>query len=184
MDIPQCKHVLFAGCHDSGYAPFLEKFMVDSSVVERITLLEGYSVAPDISNLGFTRHIQFPSVFTSLKNTISKGPSPGQQARRFSYAVPRQQSNKLACVSKDSSGHRVDLPLSVDQRKLEDLKNHNLCHWLFLRGECRGCQRNHQYSQLTDSEFDALWYLARQGLCYKAQRGGCNDSMCIYGHGR
>ncbi|KAJ4175837.1 hypothetical protein NW755_014737 [Fusarium falciforme] len=178
---PQCKHIMLACCHDSGYAPFLGQFVADKSALERITLLVGSPAAPSIRKLGFKHVTQFRSVFTftgSQEGTYSSV----QGGQVFSYAVPPRQFARLGPISANN-GRRADPPLSVEQQLVERMKRLNLCSWLFLRGECRGCPRNHRHPPLSDVEFDALWYIARQGRCFKDRRDGCSDAKCIYGHG-
>lgn len=100
------------------------------------------------------------------------------------------QSDRLGPVLTDISGHRVDKPLQVNEVVVERIKKGKLCYYLFLRGECvsEKCDRNHVHRPLTDEEFDALWWLARQGQCFKSRKanrdGGndCSDEMCVYGH--
>src|SRR5438552_1182540 len=77
---------------------------------------------------------------------------------------------RLGPISVGNKGRRADRPLSAQPEVVERMKRFNLCHWLFLRGECRGCQRNHHHQTLSDVEFDALWHTARQGRCYKSKR--------------
>jgi hypothetical protein len=106
------------------------------------------------------------------------------------YYNRQAQSDRLEPVSTDLSGRRVDKSLSVDEVVLRRIKKGVLCYYFFLRGECVSgkCDRNHAYRLLTDDEFDALWWLARQGLCYKSRKAtgngskDCSDNRCIYGH--
>lgn len=180
-EIPQCKHIMLACCHDSGYAPFLGQFVADKSIEERITLLVGSPATPRIKQLGFKRVTHFRSVFTSAVSQEGSN-TPVQSAQAYSLPIPARQFEKLGPIMA-KNGRRVDSPLSVEQQLAERVKRLGLCSWLFLRGECRGCHRNHQHPLLSDEEFDALWYISRQGRCYKDQRDGCLDPKCIYGHG-
>ncbi|KAK4140950.1 uncharacterized protein C8A04DRAFT_14489 [Dichotomopilus funicola] len=56
----QCKCLVLAGCHDNGYATFLESFRGN----QKICLLETTSPAADFRKFAFKR-IAFPSVFRS-----------------------------------------------------------------------------------------------------------------------
>lgn len=172
---------MLACCHDSGYAPFLGQFVADKSIEERITLLVGSPATPRIKQLGFKRVTHFRSVFTSAVSQEGSN-TPVQSAQAYSLPIPARQFEKLGPIMA-KNGRRVDSPLSVEQQLAERVKRLGLCSWLFLRGECRGCHRNHQHPLLSDEEFDALWYISRQGRCYKDQRDGCLDPKCIYGHG-
>jgi hypothetical protein len=139
--------------------------------VDRLTLIEGDSVASGFQQLNL-RTTSFQSVFHGMKS-------------KFKIEITPQQLRKLAAPWSNSAGERRDTPLSVNPNLLKDIRSLNLCHWLFLRGECRGCERNHSHFPLTDPEFDALWLLARQGPCRTwKQQGRCEDGRCIYGHGQ
>jgi hypothetical protein len=106
------------------------------------------------------------------------------------YSNRQAQSDKLGPVLMGTGGRRFDKSLQVNEVVFERIKRGVLCYYLFLRGECvsEKCDRNHAHRPLTDDEFDALWLLARQGLCNrrrKANRDGgndCSDVMCVYGH--
>ncbi|EXK76390.1 hypothetical protein FOQG_18869 [Fusarium oxysporum f. sp. raphani 54005] len=153
-EMPQCKHIMLACCHDSGYAPFLGQLVADKSIEERITLLIGSPAASPIKQLGFKCVTHFRSVFTCVVSQEGTN-KPVQGAQAYSYAVPSHQFARLGPIIA-KNGRRVDPPLSVEQQLAERVKRLGLCGWLFLRGECRGCSRNHQHPTLSDEEFDAL----------------------------
>ncbi|WAO91234.1 Hypothetical protein NCS54_00869400 [Fusarium falciforme] len=50
---PTCRHVIFGACHDNSYVRLLEDYASDDSVVERVTLLHGFSVGREFRQLGF-----------------------------------------------------------------------------------------------------------------------------------
>ena len=181
MESSQCKHIMLACCHDSGYAPFLGQFVADKSTLERITLLEGSPAPPSIKGLGFKKVTQFLNVFAFRGSQNGTYSSP-QGVPKYFYSVPPSQYERLGPIPVNDWGIRVDRPLSVQPEVVERMKRLNLCHWLFLRGECRGCQRNHHHQTLSDVEFDALWSAARQGRCFKSKRDSCSDPKCIYSH--
>lgn len=59
---------MILGCsHDSGYAPFLEKYAADDSIRERVTLLKGQRIDSRIAALGFKNVLKLDSVFASQK---------------------------------------------------------------------------------------------------------------------
>jgi len=177
----QCKHILLACCHDAGYAPYLGRFVADGSA-ERITLLVGSPATRSIKELGFKNITQFDSVFVfsgSQDGTYVSVPGNMKGVPKYFYSVPPRQSAKLS--SADNSARRAGLPPGVSREEVERVRGLKLCSWLFLRGECGGCPRNHHHRPLSDAEFEALWYIARQRPCTK--REGCADPMCIWGHG-
>lgn len=96
---------------------------------------------------------------------------------------------RLGPILRDEGGRRVDRPLQVDETVVETIRRKSLCYYLFLRGECVvKCSRNHEHNPLTDEEFDALWWLARQAQCFKSKKADrnatndCSDVRCVYGH--
>ncbi|KAL8711232.1 MAG: hypothetical protein Q9220_004377 [cf. Caloplaca sp. 1 TL-2023] len=188
----QCKHVVLGVSHDSGYVPFLESFVGDGSLQDRVSLLHGHQVNSGIRNLGFKRQIQFDSVFAS--GLVLQGQSDSQwksngvggsqsRASKGPFVAPSVDSSKLGPIFKDGEGRRMDRPLDVDQAVVRRLLKSNLCVWLFLKGICKGCERNHAHAALSAQEYDALWSIARQGQCFAYKKGGgCSDATCVYGH--
>lgn len=118
--------------------------------------------------------------FNSLrpKPTTTSVPSPP-------FSDPTINSERLGPVIRDESGQRVDKPLDVDPSGVyvQVLRNTNLCMWYYLRGECSGCERVHDVKPLNPHGYDCLWFVARQGMCFKVRNGkDCDDAKCIYGH--
>lgn len=208
----RCQHIVVACGYDTGYAPFLGQLVGDKEIANRITLLEGPPFPPAIRKLGL-KTARFSSVFqeathlahgqgsiVSDVNTISAVRPPFGTERGLvapvktlfsSWRNGKAQLWRLAPVVRNEAGRRVDKALVVDDSTVERIQGKNLCFFLFLRGECKmknGCRRNHEHQELTDNEFDALWYVARKGRCKKSQKadaGGvdCSDERCVYGHG-
>ncbi|KAL8991424.1 MAG: hypothetical protein Q9169_007871 [Polycauliona sp. 2 TL-2023] len=119
----QCKHVLLGVSHDSGYVPFLEKFVANASVRDRVTLLEGHQVNPAIRNLGFTRSVNFPSVFgpvwTPSAHGIANHPLPpkpvnASRATKGPFHLAAVDSSRLGPVIKNEQGQRIDKYLDVN----------------------------------------------------------------------
>ncbi|EWZ78377.1 hypothetical protein FOXG_12452 [Fusarium oxysporum f. sp. lycopersici 4287] len=209
LDSFQCKHLVLACGHDSGYEPVLGQFVGDKQVAERITLLEGSPFPAAIRDLGL-KTTQFSSIFNKVRQPPVLGgrgvtsTMGGPLAHRDNvgrlmavsgnpltgYHNPQVQSDRLGPVLTDQGGRRFDRPLQVNPVVVERIKKGSLCYFLFLRGNCVSpkCGRNHVHRSLTDEEFDALWWLARQGRCHqnrKADRdpgNDCSDARCVYGH--
>ena len=76
------------------------------------------------------------------------------------------------------------LDIDINSPYINILRKSNLCQWFYLRGRCEGCDRNHAVAPLNERAFDYLWYLARQGFCFRVRRGKkeCDDPKCVYGH--
>ncbi|KAH0525503.1 hypothetical protein TsFJ059_007866 [Trichoderma semiorbis] len=210
VESPQCKHLVVACGHDTGYAPFLGQLIGDREVAERITLLEGSPFPAVIKNLDLKK-TRFTSIFNEVVQPVvpsgpagsawsnvatanrptnsEPGPSSVPVTPFHGYHNPKAQSDRLGPVLKDNKGRRVDRKLRVNDAIVERLKKGSLCFYFFLRGECLlpSCRSNHVHRELSNEEFDALWWLARQNGCFKnakADRTGscCSDARCIYGH--
>ena len=172
--------------------PFFEKFVANKSVRNRVTLLEGYQVSSAIRSLGFKRKVRFPSVFAPGWTPIAQNsgdqaqiPTPVTASRvtKAPFHCSAVDASRLGPVMKNELGKRIDKHLSVDPRTVQALMEKNLCTWLYLKGFCAGCDRNHAHRVLNEQQYDALWSVSRRGRCYKDQKGkGCNDPICIYGH--
>ncbi len=184
--------MLLGVSHDSGYVPFLERFVADDAVQHRVTLLDGYQVSAAIRNLGFKKTVSFPSVFApALTPTTQNGnhqvqsptPAPANRATKRQYRSSAVDPSKLGPVMKNEQGQRIDKPLEVNDGIVQAIQTKNLCMWLFLKGYCAGCERNHAHPPLSKPEYNALWFVARRGKCYQHRKGkDCNDPSCIYGH--
>lgn len=179
----QCRHIILGCCHDSGYAPALGEFAAEQSSRDRITLLKGSNIHPRIQDLGFTKTLQLESVFALPEGTIPSlpdKPTPPPPSRRFWN--PLITPDRLGPVLRNKNGQRVDKVLNVssDSQHVKSFRKAKLCYFYYLRGECSGCGRNHRAPQLKTAEYEALWFLARQGVCVKG--GECDDPKCIYSH--
>lgn len=154
-------------------------------------MLAGHQVSWVIRELQF-KTVEFPSVFAGapVSNTRGKSIQPqstavkqANRAAKGRHSLGAVDQCRLGPVFKNQEGLRIDRPLAVDMGVMQALKKKNLCIWLFLRGRCDGCPRNHAHPSLSDEEQDALWVVARQGMCYAHRKGKlCDDSLCVYGH--
>lgn len=165
MDSYQCKHLIVACGHDTGYAPFLGQFVADKEVAQRITLLEGSPLPTVIKSLGL-KTTRFLSVFNDVSQTTASPVSAGQAWGRASpgmangqrantaggsmavsmesssavgasvHRISAAHSDRLGPVLNDDDGFRVDKPLQVDKTVVERIRKGKLCHFLYLRGEC------------------------------------------------
>lgn len=207
LESPQCKRLVLACGHDSGYAPLLGQFAGEGAA-SRITLLEGSKFPLAIGQLGLET-AKFGSLFHDVPVpavlAAPTGPAWGRLARNGAtpdcgsntgslirpsiHEDPKAKWQRLGPIQYDERGRRVDRPLPVDDTVVESLKRGGLCYFLYLRGECKklsNCPRDHRHKTLSDAEFDALWSLARQSRCWYGKNKGenCPDEKCVYGHGR
>ena len=190
----QCEHILLACCHDTGYIPVLRQYAAHPPSAERITLLTAGFLHPNMATLGFCNTENFNSMFWSSARV-----SPVMANKVFTTSTgppsdpnPVSNADRLGPVIrnyKDLSLRRIDKCLSVEESLVEAMRKRNMCHWHYLRADCkdavtRECTYNHSYRRpLSDEEFDAVWFLSRKAICYRAKRGtACDDDRCIYGH--
>ena len=189
MESWQCKHVVLGCCHDSGYTSFLTDLVANHGAQDRITLLSMQSISSKLSRLGL-KNTRFGTVFAP---SFSNGhPEPSIQTHyqktteskmAKSIAMPNEQRHRFGPIQRREDGTRTDRPLTIHPSVVQSVSGKNLCHWYYLRGECRGCSRNHTYRALNDEEFDALWYLSRKARCFAFQKKkDCDDPECVYGH--
>jgi len=68
-DLNQCRHIYFAGCHDTGYGSLLTPYRGRS---DRITLIKAASFHRDFETLGLPIR-ELPSVFTSTPLATTNG---------------------------------------------------------------------------------------------------------------
>lgn len=204
LDSFQCKHLVLGCVHDGGYASWLQRFVGDAQMADRMTLIEGHSFLPSIRRLNLSS-TRFDNVFQGPP-TVRESPSYAATAATRPSEDPKfpkadlsgvvhleVQSHRLSPVVRDASGKRIDRPLKVNKAVADRIARSELCYWLYLRGRCEiandsGHKRNHCHRSLTDTEYDALWFHARAGRCRRsveAEQGkglGCIDPLCVHRH--
>ena len=195
VENPLCQHILLGLCHDLGYVPFLREWEAPSPIWKRITLIKGGQLLLPMESLAFNKTTDIDSVFSSESDvalaeasTLGAG-LPNKLGIR--YTSPRVASHannfqiKLGPIVRDKAGNRIDREIKVNDKLLEAIKPARLCSWYYLRGECNmDCGKSHKYHKpLTDPEFNAVWWLARQGQCFRIKKGkDCDDDKCVYSH--
>jgi len=161
-----------------------------------MTLLRGVNLHTRIAELGFQKFLRLETVFaphglpavpvTRSPAPATSGATSGQNLRANESINPAPLSDRFGAVIRDEAGKRLDKELKVDINSgyLNVLRENKLCAYYYLRGRCNGgCDKNHVPAPLKAKEFDALWYFARGGLCYKTRKGkDCDDPMCVYRH--
>lgn len=70
-DLNQCRHIYFAGCHDTGYGSLLTPYRGRS---DRITLIKAAGFHREFEDLGLPIR-ELPSVFSSTPLLINKPPT-------------------------------------------------------------------------------------------------------------
>jgi hypothetical protein len=115
----QCKHIFFAGCHDTGYLNLLTPYIGKN---DKITLVRGSSFSPEFSRLGLD--------IDNLNGLFHSNPLEGFDARRPIAKDPPAQPRSM----NTSNGYAGFVP-----------NNTPICTH-YLRGMCKfgnGCKKSH-----------------------------------------
>jgi hypothetical protein len=115
----QCKHIFFAGCHDTGYLNLLTPYI---GKTDKITLVRGSSFSPEFSRLGLD--------IDNLNGLFHSNPLEGFDARQPISKDPPAQPRFM----NTSNGYAGFVP-----------NNTPICTH-YLRGMCKfgnGCKKSH-----------------------------------------
>lgn len=91
---PRCKHVIFGCSHDNGFARLLEKYMFDTTVTKRVTLLEGVPFEKELVTLPYKRQ-KFGSLFRAEKINVNAAQILGPAAIRSLTRTPSESVSSL-----------------------------------------------------------------------------------------
>ncbi|KAK0643759.1 hypothetical protein B0T16DRAFT_459868 [Cercophora newfieldiana] len=69
---PSCRRILLAGCHDNGYVRMLEKFVHNSAVAEKVTLLKSFQTGSEYAALPFAS-TTMESIFRNRRLSVGGG---------------------------------------------------------------------------------------------------------------
>ncbi|KAL9591470.1 MAG: hypothetical protein Q9179_007692 [Wetmoreana sp. 5 TL-2023] len=205
-----CKHIIFGGSADNGYARMLGPYAGNNRVCNRVTMLEGPPFAQELSQLVHKfRQSSFPEVFRdskipprrvsfcttpppSITPPLSKSPKPSTWASTIGtasaapaveLATPEKTRPRQpqGGIPRNSEGQRIDPPLTTSQVLVAKLKARKLCNNHYLGGYCPYPDCIHDHdAKLNDKELTALRYVARMAPC----KWGiyCDDTECFSGH--
>ena len=199
----QCKHILFGGSADNGYARMLGPFTENESIRDRITLLQGPPWAAELASLvPKFKTTTFPTVFrdtkiparrVSFSTTPPTSASPKQswasaiqtKPQELDVRPSRQPTPPVypvndAKIYRNEKGQRVDPPIKASTAWINFIKPKKLCNHHYL-GHCpfNDCAHSHR-EKLSKEGMDALRVIARMTPCYKGLE--CDDESCFYGH--
>ncbi|KAL3469563.1 hypothetical protein BJX99DRAFT_69162 [Aspergillus californicus] len=149
-DNNQCKHVFFAGCHDTGYLSLLTPYR---GRTDRITLIKAASFHPEFENLEFPVR-ELPAVFMSTQPNGGHVPPPniptapkvcthyqkgicryGTQCTKIHITSGQQLSKTLDDITSPSiSSHSKDFGRSRENSYAKD-SNYNKDPWIAPRDQ-------------------------------------------------
>ena len=204
----QCKHVIFGGSSDNGYARLFGPYTADDEVRKRITLLEGPPFAGELAVLKDKFNIEsFQTIFRDRKypprrvsfstpavtspQSASLNPTSWvaavqngttQPETRIAPAQTPAPTSSSQLIPRNNRGQRVDLPITVPRYMVNEIKRLKLCNNHYLAAPCHfaDCQHPH-HVKLNETQTDALRCVARMAPC---KYGGlyCDKRDCYYGH--
>ena len=188
----QCKHVVLACCHDAGFAPFLAQLVLNPSTIPKLSLLSNGECLPTIQHLGLP-FVQTQDIFVNPDVKFparTSTPTPAANSNTNDKQAPAVATNpfyksySLGSVLTNVSGLRIDRPLEVDPSVVREVQASRLCNKYHLVGKCGRCPKKvHDSREISESEFNALWWLARSHECIASRKLiACEDVKCIFGH--
>ncbi|KXH33061.1 CCCH zinc finger DNA binding protein [Colletotrichum simmondsii] len=155
-----CRHVLFGGSADSGYARLLGSYLDNDEIRKKIILLEGPPFAQELAEIkdqfrvaSFNRVFRRQKLFNNIKRKVSYNitppstPSPNyaSAAARAPSVLTRDlpvrqqptvdsRTSSLGQVLRNKAGQRIDPPLDFTHQEFILMKNRKLCNSLHLLG--------------------------------------------------
>lgn len=201
IESSQCKHVVFAGCHDGGYISLLTPHKKES---RRITLLKSTFCSARFRALGFGM-MESRGVFRSVTLDTVEGASDGTGVPQVLLSISNllygtfhhPESSRSSDPANTFKGlldkvihinrqdQRIDPPMQAatdagQLRYRRRVKARRLCHDFQLLGRCSGslCVYDHGY---VDPELLLIMkHEVRKQRCSKGVL--CRSFDCYYGH--
>ncbi|KAK1531790.1 CCCH zinc finger DNA binding protein [Colletotrichum paranaense] len=206
-----CRHVLFGGSADSGYARVLGSYLDNDEIRKKVVLLEGPPFAQELAEIkdqfrvaSFNRVFRRQKLFNNIKRKVSYNitppltPSPNYAsaaARAPSVLAGdlpvRQQAMvdsrmpPLGQVLRNKAGQRIDPPLDFTHQEFILMKNRKLCNSLHLLGRC---PYREAYGKCSHEHKGRLSPKELQVLWAVARQShchtglSCTDPNCVFGH--
>lgn len=209
FDNVQCRHIIFGGSPDNGYARLLGPH-VDS---KKISLLEGPPFAKELAELttrypvmnciavfrktklvaqraevdmAYVQSVAPPKPIVSMPVTAASGKNVQPISEtKFVLAsdwntTPSPANNRK--IARNAAGHRIDVPLQCSNAEIKAMKMKKICNEFHILGHCRfgnGCTFQHG-TKISKKDVEALMVVARMSSCPFGL--GCSNANCILGH--
>ncbi|KAL4894862.1 hypothetical protein BDV59DRAFT_164990 [Aspergillus ambiguus] len=195
-DNNQCKHIFFAGCHDTGYLSLLTPYLGKS---DRVTLLKATSFHTEFENLGLPVR-EIPDVFNSSSGVAisSQLPAPSRPVcKHFQKGICRFGSdcNKLHIPSNqqlskhkptDNAPTKLWSPITPREQGYyaQYLPRINSKSQYFIAVNDENERLDTYCPMPSPDAWDAYTRRARRHkICNKYQLGGeCGNLSCEYDH--
>ncbi|KAH6991827.1 hypothetical protein EDB82DRAFT_122196 [Fusarium venenatum] len=193
---PTCRHIIFGACHDNSYVRLLEDYVHDDSVVDRVTLLHGFSVGREFRDLRF-KCFKMEDVFkVAPAQNLAVTPQPlASVSTSSTWAstvgskgdASSKKSKAAKTVRLNSAGHRIDDPLRTPNQQALDSWKHKVgkvgmryCRLHHLSGSCSNASCKYSHGPLSEEEKLVFRREVRMGVCNAGLQ--CRDVACLYGH--
>ncbi|KAL4937621.1 hypothetical protein BDV06DRAFT_215744 [Aspergillus oleicola] len=195
-DNNQCKHIFFAGCHDTGYLSLLTPYR---GRTDRITLIKAASFHHEFSGLEFAVR-ELPAVFmatqigetpipTTIPSASKTTPSANKICTHFLKGNCRYGDQYNTTGVRDWKFYASSLPpaslYGLPSRinlntYAERAKSSKLCNDYHLAKSCtnENCQFDH--GSISPDLLNTMKYILRQCKCSKG--GSCRSIKCYFGH--
>ena len=209
FDNVQCRHIIFGGSPDNGYARLLGPH-VDS---KKVSLLEGPPFAKELAELT-TRYpvidcvavfrktrliaqraevdvayVQSvapakPAVATNVTAASGKRPQTNSKAKIVIATDWNAISspNGIGVIARNAAGHRVDTPVQCSYADIKAMKMKKFCNAFHILGHCssgNGCSFKHG-RKVSQKSVEALINVSRMSSCSSGL--GCCVENCLLGH--
>ncbi|KAL4725673.1 hypothetical protein ACLX1H_007824 [Fusarium chlamydosporum] len=132
---PTCRHIIFGACHDNSYVRLLEDYVHDDFVVDRVTLLHGFSVGREFHDLRF-ESFKLESLFrvaptqivTPSAQPLASVSTPSTWASTVGSKADASFREHRAsnAVRMNSAGLRIDDHLRKPKQEALDSWNHKV----------------------------------------------------------
>ncbi|CAF3487073.1 unnamed protein product, partial [Fusarium graminearum] len=193
---PTCRHIIFGACHDNSYVRLLEDYCHDDSVVDRVTMLHGFSVGREFRDLRF-KSFKMEDVFKAapLQDVASSPESSASVPSSSTWAsmvgsevdASSRKSRAKSSVRLNSAGCRVDDHLRNPNKQALDSWRHKVgkvgmryCRLHHLCGSCSNSSCKYSHGPLTEEEKLVFRRQVRMEVCNAGLL--CRDVACLYGH--
>ncbi|MCJ1356111.1 MAG: hypothetical protein MMC33_006105 [Icmadophila ericetorum] len=199
LNLRQCKHVIFGGCHDKNYIQCLEPY---NGNISHLTLLEADKVARGFEDLKFPR-CKFPFTFVSNQFSVKRLSTLQEMNRSTTMRISNgnlaadmveSTTQEIAqdwrsiyhkSIILNKNGQRLDPKIPMGSREAEwslgvRQKKSKLCYDHLLAGCCRSvrCPLNHD--PINSHEELCLRKILRKKVCPNGL--ACRSFDCYFGH--
>ncbi|QPC62800.1 hypothetical protein HYE67_005031 [Fusarium culmorum] len=193
---PTCRHIIFGACHDNSYVRLLEDYCHDDFVVDRVTMLHGFSVGREFRGLRF-KSFKMEDIFkaapvrdvASSPESLASVPSSSSWASTVGSKADAssRKSRAKSLVRLNSAGCRIDDHLRKPNKQALDSWKHKVgkvgmryCRLHHLCGSCSNSSCKYSHGPLTEEEKLVFRREVRMGVCNAGLK--CRDVACLYGH--